>query len=57
MTGVGIEPTTPVFKQAKTVHALQRAATVIGFIPVHFENILNNFQTNYYTRSFFHVIS
>jgi hypothetical protein len=26
----GFEPTTPVFKRAKTVHALDRAATVIG---------------------------
>jgi hypothetical protein len=26
----GFEPTTPVFEQAKTVHALERAATVIG---------------------------
>jgi hypothetical protein len=31
MPCVGFEPTTPVFKQAKTVHALDRAATVIGF--------------------------
>jgi hypothetical protein len=27
---VGFEPTTPMFEQAKTVHALDRAATVIG---------------------------
>jgi hypothetical protein len=27
---VGFEPKTPVFEQAKTVHALERAATVIG---------------------------
>jgi hypothetical protein len=27
---VGFEPTMPVFKKAKTVHALYRAATVIG---------------------------
>jgi hypothetical protein len=26
------EPTVPVFEQAKTVHALDRAATVIGSI-------------------------
>jgi hypothetical protein len=26
----GFEPTTPVFKRAKKVHALDRAATVIG---------------------------
>jgi hypothetical protein len=30
MPRVGFEPTTPVFKQAKTVHALDRKATVIG---------------------------
>jgi hypothetical protein len=29
---MGFEPTIPVFKQAKTVHALDRAATVIGVI-------------------------
>jgi hypothetical protein len=30
MHRVGFEPTTPVFERAKTVHALDRAATVIG---------------------------
>jgi hypothetical protein len=30
MSLVGFEPTIPVFKQAKTVHALESAATVIG---------------------------
>jgi hypothetical protein len=30
MPRVGFEPTTPVFERAKTVHALERAATVIG---------------------------
>jgi hypothetical protein len=30
MPRVGLEPTTPVFKQAKTVRALDCAATVIG---------------------------
>jgi hypothetical protein len=30
MTRVGFEPTTPVFKREKTVHALDCAATVIG---------------------------
>jgi hypothetical protein len=29
---VGFEPTTPVFELAKTVDALDRAATVVGFI-------------------------
>jgi hypothetical protein len=27
---VGLEPTIPAFERAKTVHALDRAATVIG---------------------------
>jgi hypothetical protein len=27
---VGLEPTTPVFERAKTVHDLERAATVFG---------------------------
>jgi hypothetical protein len=30
MSQVGFEPTIPVFEWAKTVHALDRAATVIG---------------------------
>jgi hypothetical protein len=30
MPRVGFEPTTPVFDRAKTVHALGRAAAVIG---------------------------
>jgi hypothetical protein len=30
MPEVGFEPTIPVFEQAKTVHALDRAVTVIG---------------------------
>jgi hypothetical protein len=30
MPQVGFEPTIPVFEQAKTVHGLDRAATVIG---------------------------
>jgi hypothetical protein len=30
MPRVGCEPTTPVFERAKTVHALERAAAVIG---------------------------
>jgi hypothetical protein len=30
MPGVGIEPTIPGFERAKTVHASDRAATVIG---------------------------
>jgi hypothetical protein len=30
MSRVGVEPTTPVFERANTVHTLDRAATVIG---------------------------
>jgi hypothetical protein len=30
MPSVGFEPTIPAFERAKTVHALDRAATVIG---------------------------
>jgi hypothetical protein len=30
MRRVGFEPTTPVFERAKTVHVLDRAATVSG---------------------------
>jgi hypothetical protein len=30
MPRVGLEPTIPVFERAKTVHALDRAAIVIG---------------------------
>jgi hypothetical protein len=30
MPSVGFESTTPVFERAETVHALDRAATVIG---------------------------
>jgi hypothetical protein len=29
---VGFEPTNPVFERAKTVHNLDRAATVIGHV-------------------------
>jgi hypothetical protein len=31
MPEVGFEPTIPVFEWAKTVHVLDRAASVIGF--------------------------
>jgi hypothetical protein len=30
MSQLGFEPTIPVFERTKTVHALDRAATVIG---------------------------
>jgi hypothetical protein len=31
MPQVGLEPTIPVFERTKTVHALDRAATVMGY--------------------------
>jgi hypothetical protein len=34
MPRVGFEPTIPMFERAKTVHALDRAATVIGYYSV-----------------------
>jgi hypothetical protein len=34
MPRVGFEPTFPVFERAKIVHALDRAATVIGSVKV-----------------------
>jgi hypothetical protein len=34
MLRVGFEPTIPVFEKAKTVHTLDRAATVIGYINI-----------------------
>jgi hypothetical protein len=36
MPRVGLEPTTPVFERAETVHALDRAATVIGPHGIYF---------------------
>jgi hypothetical protein len=46
MPRVGFEPKTPVFKRAKMVHALDRAATVIGHITrmhayIHISNRLS----------------
>jgi hypothetical protein len=35
MPWMGFEPTTPVFERPKTVHALDRAATVIGSLAKH----------------------
>jgi hypothetical protein len=37
---VGYKPTIPVFEQAKTFHALDHAATVIGYSShLHFNNL------------------
>jgi hypothetical protein len=35
MPEVGFEPTIPVFERAKTVHALDRATTVIGIMDLN----------------------
>jgi hypothetical protein len=35
MPEVGFEPTIPVFERAKTVHASDRAATVIGWTAMY----------------------
>jgi hypothetical protein len=35
MPWVGLEPTIPVYERAKTVHAFDRAATVIGGLYLH----------------------
>jgi hypothetical protein len=44
MDPVGFELTTPVFERAKTVHALDRAATVIGMLAykVHINVLAKN---------------
>jgi hypothetical protein len=39
MPQVGFEPMIPVFERAKTVHALDRAATMIGIISVYILHI------------------
>jgi hypothetical protein len=39
MPQVEFQPTIPVFEPAKTVHALDRAATVIGLPFIHTYNI------------------
>jgi hypothetical protein len=46
MPRVGFEPTVPVFERGKTVHALDRAATVIGLtqnMAFIFETVLITF--------------
>jgi hypothetical protein len=39
MPSVGFEPTIPMFKRAKTVHALDHAATMIGIYSILSSNI------------------
>jgi hypothetical protein len=50
MPKVDFEPTIPVFERAKTVHALDRAATVIGLFSVYFTYIKKKIR-NQLTRS------
>jgi hypothetical protein len=39
---VGFEPTDPVFERAKTVHALDRTASMIGILGTYLKEIQNN---------------
>jgi hypothetical protein len=43
MPRLGLEPTIRMFEQAKTVHALDRAATVIGLLYIYLHD--NGFST------------
>jgi hypothetical protein len=42
MPRVGFESTIPVFERAKTVHALDRAATVIGSLAAYLTTYIAN---------------
>jgi hypothetical protein len=58
MSRVGFEPTTPVLERAKTVHALDRAATVIGDAHVYFYwiNIINLNQKQIFLTQFQYIL-
>jgi preprotein translocase subunit SecG len=43
MPQIGFEPAIPVFERAKTVHALDRATTVIVFLFIYLTKILHAF--------------
>jgi hypothetical protein len=45
MPQVGFEPMTPVFERAKTVHVLDRAATIISFSLILATVVRANFVT------------
>jgi hypothetical protein len=45
MPQVEFEPTIPVFERAKTVHALDSVATVIGILIVHLIEMIKDSQT------------
>jgi hypothetical protein len=47
---VGFEPTTPGFEREKTVHALDRAATGVGFLESYKVLFSTYFQTSYACR-------
>jgi hypothetical protein len=58
MLRVGFEPTIPMFERAKTVHALDRAATLIGrhTITLHKYQLFNENFMNFIVlyKGFFH---
>jgi hypothetical protein len=43
MPRMGFEPTIPVLQRAKTVHALDRAATVIGSIFIYPDEMIGDY--------------
>jgi hypothetical protein len=47
---VGFEPTNPAFERAKTVHALDRAATVVGLIAPYFSKLVYKLSGEMYLR-------
>jgi hypothetical protein len=51
MPRVGFEPTIPVFERAKTVHALDRAATVIGYASPYTETLFPDILTQCWSFS------
>jgi hypothetical protein len=51
MSQVGFEPTIPVFERAKTVHALDLVAAVIGHFPVYRHRYLPVSSQIYETQS------
>jgi hypothetical protein len=61
MPWVGLEPTIPELERAKTVHALDGAATVIGILPIRFQyyirfsvcRVLNKVYFKNYCSSYF----
>jgi hypothetical protein len=56
MLRVGFEPPTPVFERAKAVHALDRAATVIGKLHNVVDQMVKAEDETYVFIGFFTVI-